>query len=71
MERQKFNEFGGFGMALTFDGPIFYFFNTNKTTMKDFLKLEYLSIISAKKNQYHLFELHNIDSIGDVVISYN
>lgn len=67
MKPEKF----GFGISLTYEGPIFYYFNDKKISMEELLKLEINAFIRAKKEQHHIFELYETKYIDDIIIGLN
>lgn len=71
MKKEKHNEFDGFGITLTLDGPVYYYFNSNKTNMQELVALEMLAFINAKQSNHRLFKLYDTDSCGYTVVSFN
>lgn len=69
MKKQK--EPKGFTSNLASDGVIFYFFNANRTNLREIIEIEKIAQIKYIKRKEHLFKLYKVDSIDYVVISLN
>jgi hypothetical protein len=52
----------GLGISLTHEGPIFYCFYTNMTTMEEILDIERNAFIHATNMKYHLFVCYETEN---------
>ena len=68
---KEHNEFAGFGISVTFEGPVFYYFDNNKISLREFVDIERLAFLETRDRRYRLFKLYDTENMSITIIGLN
>lgn len=68
---KRSDQFGGFCMAITSMGTVYYYFDDTLISMEDFMNMELQACLKSVQNDEHIFDVLDTNSIGRTYIALN